>query len=336
MNQGPAKTSKKPFEKRIRSRFRARANPTWPSRAVWHDANLNVTTIGDSTLGNIRRMSYTPFGVVTFHNGSGTPVASDELNWKFLHQGGERDAQTGLYQFRNRIYSPTLGRWMQVDPIGYAAGDVNLYGYVGNNGVNLSDAIGFKPDVTSSPNLLWLLIGIGGNGIDIIGQILPGILAKTLQLSLNVPTEGFVPQQLYGNGVCKTIDNLSIESLQIESLFLLSPRPISRDLGWAVGMHILYDTPVRWAFNELLDSAKSAMNKAGFEAISYSRCAKGYQCSSNWKCWTITQEVKVPFNFQVSRVLPFLPRRLNEHMAIGNVSATIKYRFCVSECERCK
>ena len=47
--------------------------------------------------------------------------------WLHLHQGGRFDAATGLYDFRNRPYSPSLGRWPQVDPLGFGAGDTNLY-----------------------------------------------------------------------------------------------------------------------------------------------------------------------------------------------------------------
>src|SRR5262249_24275010 len=35
-----------------------------------------------------------------------------------------------------RQYSPTLGRWVSQDPLGIAAGDSNLYRYVGDNVTN--------------------------------------------------------------------------------------------------------------------------------------------------------------------------------------------------------
>jgi uncharacterized protein RhaS with RHS repeats len=47
-----------------------------------------------------------------------------------------------LYHFRYRDYSPTLGRWTTQDPLGFAAGDVNLYRAVGNGPTNATDPSG--------------------------------------------------------------------------------------------------------------------------------------------------------------------------------------------------
>jgi RHS repeat-associated protein len=62
----------------------------------------------------------------------------------FRYTGQRLDADTGLYYYRARHYAPTLGRFLQFDPIGYAGG-LNLYGYVGNDPVNLTDPSGNCP-----------------------------------------------------------------------------------------------------------------------------------------------------------------------------------------------
>jgi len=50
-------------------------------------------------------------------------------------------ANAGLYYYKARIYSPTLGRFLQTDPIGYGDG-LNWYNYVHGDPVNGSDPSG--------------------------------------------------------------------------------------------------------------------------------------------------------------------------------------------------
>ncbi len=60
----------------------------------------------------------------------------------FTYTGRELDAESGLYYYRARYYDPATGRFLQEDPIGFGAGDLNLYRYVFNDPVNFTDPDG--------------------------------------------------------------------------------------------------------------------------------------------------------------------------------------------------
>jgi uncharacterized protein RhaS with RHS repeats len=42
------------------------------------------------------------------------------------------------------MFDPNLGRWMQLDPIGFDSGDVNLYRFADNTPVVETDPLGLK------------------------------------------------------------------------------------------------------------------------------------------------------------------------------------------------
>lgn len=61
----------------------------------------------------------------------------------FGYTGQMRLPGVGLYYYKARYYSPTLGRFIETDPIG-TANDQNRYGYVGNDAINLTDPLGLQ------------------------------------------------------------------------------------------------------------------------------------------------------------------------------------------------
>lgn len=67
------------------------------------------------------------------------------MDLAFAYTGRLLDSATGLQNNLNRWYDASIGRWLSEDPIGFSAGDVNLYRYVGNGPVNGTDPSGLDP-----------------------------------------------------------------------------------------------------------------------------------------------------------------------------------------------
>ena len=78
--------------------------------------------------------SYEPFGKSSFAGVSNTNP--------YQYTGRENDATVDLYYYRARYFHPTLQRFITEDPLEFAGGDTNLYGYVLNNPVNIIDPTG--------------------------------------------------------------------------------------------------------------------------------------------------------------------------------------------------
>jgi RHS repeat-associated protein len=72
----------------------------------------------------------------------GNRTATTAADFRFGYTGRELDGESGLYYYRARYYDPSLGRFISEDPIGFSAGDTNLYRYVSNSPTNFTDPTG--------------------------------------------------------------------------------------------------------------------------------------------------------------------------------------------------
>jgi RHS repeat-associated protein len=90
------------------------------------DALWNTTALVDVNGNVLDRFAYSPYGVVETLNPNWTPTASPSIPWAVLFRGYFADEGTGLLHARARQYSPTLGRFVGRDSIGYIDGS-NLY-----------------------------------------------------------------------------------------------------------------------------------------------------------------------------------------------------------------
>lgn len=111
----------------------------------YHENGLGSTVaLTDETAAVVERYRYDVFGQPTFLNPSGTVIPATTQGNRFLFTGREWFVRLGLYDYRNRVYSPKLGRFLQTDPIRFSAGDVNLYRYVANDPINSVDPLGLE------------------------------------------------------------------------------------------------------------------------------------------------------------------------------------------------
>jgi RHS repeat-associated protein len=83
----------------------------------------------------IDHLAFDTYGNITSET---SPANGD----RFKFAAREYDSATGLYFNRARYYDPATGRFISQDPMSFAAGDTDLYRYVGNGPTNATDPSG--------------------------------------------------------------------------------------------------------------------------------------------------------------------------------------------------
>jgi RHS repeat-associated protein len=122
-----------------------------------YDQVGSLRVVADVGGNVIKKIEYDAFGNVI----EDTNASFDIL---FGFAGGLHDQDIGLVRFGYRDYDPDIGRWTAKDPIGFAGGDTDLYGYVLSDPVNSYDQWGLAPS--------W--VGIAGEAAATTGLILFG------------------------------------------------------------------------------------------------------------------------------------------------------------------
>ena len=126
----------------------------------YHCDGLGSTAFLSGGAGTLlESYTYDPNGTPTLHTVSGGPY-----NTQFLFTGQQWYPTLGFYDLRNRAYLPSIGRFLQPDPIGFAGDPANLYRYCGNNPANLSDSSGLVAGWDDAA------LFVGGGIVGVIGQ----------------------------------------------------------------------------------------------------------------------------------------------------------------------
>lgn len=159
-----------------------------------YDAAGSLKAIIDDGGNIVKRIRYDAFGNVI-------EDTNPSFQIPFGFAGGLRDPHTGLLHFGYRDYDPDTARWTAKDPILFAAGDTDLYGYCLNDPVNLVDPegnigiagvvvgsisgayVGFLSGVQSGSIVKGLAAGaLGGFAGGVVGSFFPHLSAPVASM----------------------------------------------------------------------------------------------------------------------------------------------------------
>ncbi|MEP0347102.1 RHS repeat-associated core domain-containing protein [Rhodopirellula bahusiensis] len=131
-------------------------------KAVWSftDALGSVTTNASETSGAFEVVH----NITTEYGGDRQQLgdlSAAHLTSTTIWAGHHVDPLTGLVEAKARWYDPGTGRFLSNDPMGFAAGDANLYRYVGNGPTNATDPSGLM-----EPTIVRGGIAIAAHGVN--------------------------------------------------------------------------------------------------------------------------------------------------------------------------
>ncbi len=173
--------------------------------------NQNVEMVTNASGAVVERYAVSLYGSFQIQDAAGQARASSIFGNDMVFQGRPYDAVLAFYDFRNRWYSPTQGRFISRDALGYAAGDINPYRFVFNNPVNGLDPSGnnqFLGLLTSPVGFVILAVAVvylstkpGQEAVKNFGKSTVNGAEKMANAAKTVATNVYDNKCLYVNSV---------------------------------------------------------------------------------------------------------------------------------------
>jgi RHS repeat-associated protein len=114
----------------------------------YHANSLGSTTALTGPTGTIlERYKYDAYGRPTILDPSNNSIIASTVGNPLMFAGAYWDGESGNYYMWHREYDTYLGRFLQRDPMGESE-SLNLYAYVRNNPINMTDPTGLVCSVT--------------------------------------------------------------------------------------------------------------------------------------------------------------------------------------------
>ncbi|HJT44657.1 MAG TPA: RHS repeat-associated core domain-containing protein [Chthoniobacterales bacterium] len=121
------------------------------NRHFYQDNSGSTSHVTDGNGNLIEWYRYDLQGVPFFYNASNVQNPSSGSGVRHLFHGEQWYSELGLYDLRNRFYSPNVGRFLQPDPISFAGDPTHLYRYCANNPLKYADPTGENVFVVPHP-----------------------------------------------------------------------------------------------------------------------------------------------------------------------------------------
>jgi RHS repeat-associated protein len=125
------------------------------------DALGSVTEMTNAAGALVERYEYDVYGQPAIFDGAGNPLTASAIGNPYLFTARQYDPESGNYDYRARLYSPWVGRFLQMDPSGYVDG-MNAYEYVTSSPGNWIDPLGLVLKDPGGINCLGYASGAGG------------------------------------------------------------------------------------------------------------------------------------------------------------------------------